>query len=842
MSDPTPKDPEDKAPGRVRAYDPATLEPAWRARWDAKGLHRTREDPGRPKFYCLDFFPYPSGDGLSVGHCRNYVPTDVITRYKRMRGMSVLHPMGWDAFGLPAENRAIQEGVHPRELTARYTANYRRQLQLIGTSYDWEREIASTHPGYYRWTQWFFLLLHERGLAYRQRGAQWWCDACQTILANEQVEGGNCWRHGTPVGKRDLEQWYFRITAYADRLLADLDLVDWPERIKAMQRNWIGRSEGARLTFATESGEPLEVFTTRPDTLMGVTFMCLAPEHPLVERLVAPEQRAAVEAYAARARTRTEIDRLATGDAREKTGEPLGHHAIHPLTGARIPLWVADYVVMGYGSGAVMAVPAHDQRDFELARRFGLPIAQVIRPADGSDLGPVESWTAAFPDAGVMMASAPFDGMSSREGGTAVVRALSEKGLGQATVTYRLRDWLISRQRFWGAPIPIVHCRDCGPVAVPKADLPVLLPEAVDFRPRGTGRSPLANERTWVETPCPRCGGPGERETDTMDGFACSSWYFLRFASPRHEAGPFDPDEVRYWLPVDLYVGGAEHAVMHLLYARFWTKVMHDAGLVAFVEPFTVLRNQGVLHAADGQRMSKSKGNVVTPDSVVERYGADTLRTYLCFMAPFEDDVIWSDRDIAGAHRFLLKVWRLALKDPLDLRVPPADLGAVAGAELQLVKLAHRTVRDVTAEFERLHFNTALARLMELGNALHAHAEGAGRTPALRFALRQLLLCLAPIAPHLCEEIWHSTGGGGDSIHEEPWPTWDETMAVEDLITLAVQINGKVRDRFDAPREIAAADAIVRARALPKVAEGLKGRTVSKEIYVPGRLVSFVAS
>ncbi|MFN7973783.1 MAG: leucine--tRNA ligase [Acidobacteriota bacterium] len=831
-------EPQEKV--KVRAYVPAEIEPRWRAAWDEAKLHRTGDDASRPKFYCLDFFPYPSGDGLSVGHCRNYVPTDVITRYQRMKGKNVLHPMGWDAFGLPAENKAIEEGVHPSVLTRKYTANYRRQLTLVGTSYDWEREIASTHPAFYKWTQWFFLLLHERGLAYRAKGSQWWCDGCQTILANEQVVNGTCWRHGTPVGKRDLEQWYFRITDYADRLLSDLDTVDWPERIKSMQRNWIGRSEGAEIRFKCESGDDIPVFTTRPDTLYGVTFVCLAPEHPLVDVLCAPGQRAMVSDYVAAARARTEIDRLGTGEARDKTGVALGAFAIHPLTGENVPLWVADYVVMGYGSGAVMAVPAHDQRDFEFARRFGLPVKQVIRPEGfADDKTGTEAWTAAYVEPGVMVHSNEFDGMPSVEGGRAVVAKLARQKLGKATKSYRLRDWLISRQRFWGAPIPMIHCGKCGTVPVPKADLPVLLPQNVDFRPRGTGRSPLANAEQWLRVSCPRCGGPAERETDTMDGFACSSWYFLRFTSPRYEEGPFDPAAMRYWMPVDLYVGGAEHAVMHLLYARFWTKVMHDAGLVAFTEPFAVLRNQGVLHAPDGARMSKSKGNVITPDSVVDRYGADTLRTYLCFMAPFEDDVVWSDQDISGAHRFLLKIWRLVLREPISLSPSPADLAGRTGPELELLRLVHRTVKRVSGDVERFHFNTAIARMMELVNALGTHAEAHGRTPVMGFALRTLLLCLAPIAPHVTEELWQASGETF-SIHRNPWPSWDETLAAEDVVTLVAQVNGKVRDKLEAPRTIGEGGSDRRREGASEGGGLLARKTVVKAIYVPGRLVNLV--
>ncbi len=621
-------------------YDFKKLEEKWRTYWREIDLYRTGSDEAKPKYYILDFFPYPSGDGLSVGHCRNYVPTCVAARYKRKRGFNVLHPMGWDAFGLPAENYAINHGVHPRITTERHNRNYRRQMQLIECSYDWSREFSSTDPGYYRWTQWFFLLLFKRDLAYRDTGSQWWCPIDKTILANEQVINGRCWRCGSLVTRKDLEQWYFKITEYADRLLTDLDTIEWPESIKTMQRNWIGRSDGVEIAFEIESdGQAVEArsistFTTRPDTLFGVTFLALAPEHPLIEQVVAEAQKEVVGAYVERARRMTEIDRLAAD--KEKTGVFSGAYARHPLSGERIPIWVADYVLMGYGSGAVMGVPAHDSRDFAFAQKYGLEIVEVVSP-DGQDYGVDRCYV----EPGIMINSGEYSGQSSRKGGERLAADLAEAGLGQKQITYKMRDWLISRQRYWGAPIPIIHCPECGPVAVPDSELPVRLPDLDDFAPTDDGRSPLARVEEWVNTTCPECGRPAQRETDTMDGFACSSWYFLRFASPHYQEGPFEPTAMDYWLPVDTYVGGAEHAVMHLLYARFWTKVMFDAGLIPFDEPFCELRNQGVLHAADGQRMSKSKGNVVTPDEVVAEHGTDALRTYILFIGPFEGDVIW---------------------------------------------------------------------------------------------------------------------------------------------------------------------------------------------------------
>ncbi|VAW30401.1 Leucyl-tRNA synthetase, partial [hydrothermal vent metagenome] len=653
-------------------YNFHAVEEKWRPIWQANHLYQTGNDPDKPDVYILDFFPYPSGAGLSVGHCRNYVPTCITSRYKRMRGFNVLHPMGWDAFGMPAENYAIQNNIHPKESTKLFADTYRRQMQLIECSYDWSREINSTFPEYYRWTQYFFLLLHKRGLAYRAMGSQWYCPSCQTILANEQVEQGKCWRCDSDVTKKELAQWYFKITAYADRLIADLDAVNWPENIKTMQRNWIGRSEGVEVVFTVKNPQITQIsqidpesaksfqsvdsfeittFTTRVDTLFGVTFIAIAPEHPLLEKMTTVAQQTAVSQYISQIKSKSEIERTATENV--QTGVFTGTYTNHPLSGEPIPIWVADYVLPGYGSGAVMGVPAHDSRDFGFAQAYNLPIIQVVEPEEAVE--------GCFTGDGVLINSAQFSGQTSEEARRQITAVLQAANQGTPKVQYRLRDWLISRQRYWGAPIPIVHCPDCGFVPLPEAQLPLLLPETDSFAPAGDGRSPLAHIEEWVNTSCPNCGGAAQRETDTMDGFACSSWYFLRFANPHVHDKPFDPEAVRRWLPVDTYVGGAEHAVLHLLYARFWTKVMADAGLIDFEEPFTQLRNQGSLASPqDGRRMSKSRGNVVTPDEVIAEHGTDALRLHIIFLGPFDADVTWDDSGIRGMTRFVERFWKLA--------------------------------------------------------------------------------------------------------------------------------------------------------------------------------------
>ncbi|MDZ7292076.1 MAG: leucine--tRNA ligase [candidate division KSB1 bacterium] len=865
-----------------KRYDFKALEAKWRPYWEQIGLYKTPTgaagtDPNKPKYYVLDFFPYPSGDGLSVGHCRNYIPTCVIARYMRMKGYNVLHPMGWDAFGLPAENYAIKMKVHPAVTTKQNTDNYRRQMKLIEASYDWEREINSSTPEYYRWTQWFFLLLFKRGLAYQAMGSQWWCPQCKTILANEQVEAGRCWRCHSEVTKKDLKQWYFKITEYADRLLADLDTINWPEPIKLMQRNWIGRSEGTEVIFTVklahsptrpltlspsqergrrgkrgtgrekESREyRIPVFTTRVDTLFGVTFMVLAPEHPLTMPLTTPEHQAEVEAYVERSKRLTEIDRMST--EKEKTGVFTGSYAIHPLSGERIPIWVADYVLMGYGTGAVMGVPGHDTRDFAFAKKYNLPIIEVISP-DGKAHGVEEC----FADYGIMINSGPYSGLTSEEGIRRLNADLEAKGLGKKQVTYKMRDWLISRQRYWGAPIPIVHCEKDGAVAVPDEQLPVLLPELKDFEPTGDGRSPLAKVESWVNTTCPRCGGPAKRETDTMDGFACSSWYFLRFTDPHNDQAPFDPEKMKYWMPVDLYVGGAEHAVMHLLYARFWTKVMYDAGVVPFVEPFPTLRNQGMLLAQDGRKMSKSLGNVITPDAVVEEYGVDALRAYILFLGPFEGESKWEETGIKGVSRFLTRFWNLATEtlphfaDTERGRVGERESGREGFDGKTFRRWMHKTIKRVSHDIENFEFNTAVAALMEYLNFLYSCRKEDGTLTVSMDLWRQgietFTRLISPIAPFIAEEIWQDVlGNKGKSVHQQPWLTYDEKEIAEEQMTIVVQVNGKLRDQVVVPVDITEEQLKQTVLSSERVQKFMEGKAVRRVIIVPQKLVNIVAT
>jgi len=811
-------------------YEPRTIEPRWQSQWEQEGLHLASETPTKPKYYCLDFFPYPSGDGLHVGHCRNYVPTDVISRYKRMKGFNVLHPMGWDAFGEPAEQYAAQHGVHPRLTTDRNTANFRRQLTLIGAGYDWEREIDSSDPDFYRWTQFFFLQLYQRGLVYRDSNWQWWCDGCQTTLSSHEVAGGTCWRGHTSIYKREIPAWYFRITAYADELLNDLDQIDWPDPIKTMQRNWIGRSEGCEIIFQTEVGQPLPVFTTRPETVYGVTFFVLAPEHPLVYALTTAERRLAVEAYIAQAVRQSEIDRQM--DARDKTGLFTGGYVANPLNGERIPVWIADYVLPGYGSGAVMGVPAHDQRDYDFARRFHLPIRVVVSP-ENTTQPDGEAITSAYTGDGYLVNSGPYDGLPSRTAAQRICVDLTHNGMGASSVNYRMHDWLISRQRYWGAPIPIVHCPICGVQPVPEEDLPVLLPPMMNFAPDGSGRSPLQRLPGFVQTVCPGCKGPAQRETDTMGGFACSSWYFLRFTSPLYGQGPFDPQAMRYWMPVDLYVGGAEHAVLHLLYARFWTKALADAGFLPFREPFSKLINQGQLLGADGARMSKSRGNVITPDSIVESHGADALRIYEMFMAPFEQDVAWSMEGISGAARFLNRVWTL-IGDSYY------QSAAFTGDDPQLTRVLHKTIRRIEERIERFRFNTMVSTLMEFVNHLSdLQRADQWQTATFHQALETLILLLAPAAPHIASSLWELTGHEG-CVHRQDWPVWDADLARAEVVQIPIQVDGRRRDVLEAAPE--AAMEVVREAALrlERVRQQLDGRIVDHVVYVPGRIMNIV--
>ncbi len=812
-------------------YNPQEIESKWQEYWEANGFYVAHETSDKPEFYCLDFFPYPSGEGLHVGHCRNYIPTDVNSRFKRMQGFNVLHPMGWDAFGEPTEQFAETHGIHPRESTDRATANFRRQMRLIGTSYDWSREIDSSNPKFYRWTQWFFLLLYKRGLAYRDTKWQWWCPTCQTTLSSHEVVGAVCWRGHTGVTKREIPSWYFRITAYVDELISGLDEVDWPESIKTMQRNWIGRSEGCEIDFKTEQGESIPVFTTRPDTIYGATFFVLAPEHPMVSKLTAPEKRSEVDDYVAEAVAKSEVERLA--ETGKKTGVFTGGYVINPLSEERLPVWVADYVLPSYGAGTVMGVPAHDQRDFDFAQQFGLEVKVVIVPSDEWSQVEGPMLTEPYNDEGIMINSGSFIGLPSKEGIWRICEQLEMRGAGRPTVQYRMRDWLISRQRYWGTPIPIVYCDDCGEVPVPEKQLPVLLPRMDDFTPDGSGHSPLARIPEFVNTTCPECKGPARRETDTIGGFACSSWYYLRFTSPHYDQGPFEPEVMRYWMPVDLYVGGAEHAVLHLLYSRFWTKVLADADLVPFREPFTRLLNQGQLLGPDGRRMSKSRGNVINPNEMVNQYGADALRIYELFMAPFDQDTSWNNEGINGARRFLNRVWNLYAEtyfESAQAEIPDPDLE----------RLLHKTIRRVTERIEGFRFNTMISTLMGfVNNLVERHRSGNWRTVTFHQALDTLLLLLAPPVPHIAEELWQLTGHKG-SVHQQEWPIWDVDLARDEVREIPIQIDGKVRKVIELPVDAMQREAEGKILSQSEVKEWIKDREVEKIYYVPGKIFSIV--
>ncbi len=961
----------------MKRYNPKDIEPYWQKQWADSKIYEADDSSDKPKKYILEYFPYPSGAAMHVGHVRNYTIGDVLSRYYRMNGLNVLHPMGWDAFGLPAENYAIKNGITPQEAIKENTAKFKRQLTRMGFSYDWSREVNSSDPSYYQWTQWFFLLLYERGLAYRKESLQWWCPFDKTVLANEQVENGRCWRCDNLVEKKALPQWFFKITDYADRLVADLDAVNWTDSIKNMQRNWIGRSKGAEIDFAVaDSEQTLTVFTTRPDTLYGATFMVIAPEHALVSGIVADAQREAVTAYQKAAQAKSEVERQETN--REKTGVFTGAYAINPANDERIPIWTADYVLAGYGTGAIMAVPAHDERDFAFAVAFGIAIRPVLTPSfneylpDAVDRQTVNivahdpktdmycildwyrvhegfAWPGGGVDAGetlleaakrefteetgytdvtfqdllpaatstyyvdnyfpkqrsirhivtatvndtakqqtaghddyekgsytvrwvtkgeilskmkedqwrqisefafdrgihsgegVMIDSGPYTNMRSEEARETLVADLVAKGVAKERINYKIRDWLISRQRYWGAPIPMIHCSACGIVPVPQDQLPVVLPEIERIEPSGDGRSPLASVESFVQTTCPKCGGPAERETDTMDGFACSSWYFLRYADPHNSAAAFDPEKVKYWLPVDDYIGGAEHAVMHLLYARMWVKVMQDAGLVDFGEPFLTLRNQGMILAPDGSKMSKSKGNTIEPDGLIDQgYGADAIRIMELFIGPWNQAASWSVEGMGGAFRFLQRIWQLVQW----LAEQPAGADASADIDPLLVKRAiAKATKRVTNDLERMGFNTAIAALMECTNELYDARKSvpmAAVPEVWRQAMQTFVRLLAPFAPHITEELWR-TLGSDTSVHLSTWPVCDEQYLVRDTMTIAVQVNGKVRGQIDVAAGSGQDEIIAAAQADPKVAAHLAGKTLKKSIYVPGKLVSFVA-
>lgn len=960
----------------MNRYNPKDIEPKWQQQWAESNIYAASEDPKKPKRYVLEYFPYPSGAAMHVGHVRNYTIGDAMARYYRMRGYNVMHPMGWDAFGLPAENYAIKNNISPQLAIAQNTGKFKQQLMQMGFSYDWDREINSSDPGYYRWTQWFFKLLFDRGLAYQKESLQWWCDTDKTVLANEQVEAGKCWRCGNEVTKKPLKQWFFKITEYADRLAEDLDKLDWSGSIKAMQRNWIGKSKGAEIDFTVDGyDDTIRVFTTRPDTLFGATFMVLAPEHDLVAKVTAVDQKASVEAYIHQTRSKSDVERQETN--REKTGVFTGAYAVNPINGEKLPIWIADYVLTGYGTGAIMAVPAHDERDFAFASKFELPIRQVIAerfvhadndhhddallvprqvvcmvvkhptedkyliakptssdfwapvmggidegetpeqaalrelaeesgytdvkavqaydeviasefyaqhkqenriayirtvrvelasldkqpvsaaeqskqelqwvtPAEVSKLcvgaGAAEIYHIAADGErpmvreGRMIDSGDFTGMTSFEARDAITAALAKQQVGEEVTNYKIRDWLISRQRYWGAPIPIIHCPKHGAVPVPEDQLPVVLPEVESYQPTGEGTSVLASVHDWVDTTCPTCGGPAKRETDTMDGFACSSWYFLRFADPHNDTQAFDPAKVKFWAPVDDYIGGAEHAVMHLLYARMWTKVMFDAGLITFDEPFSALRNHGMILAPDGRKMSKSWGNVIAPDDIINQgYGADAIRVMELFIGPWNQAANWSVEGMGGCYRFLQRVWNLAQE--LD----EADTTQDDAAAPQLRRVTHRTIKRVTDDMEHMGYNTAIAAMMELVNDLYKikaeHGFSAGA--AWQESLTAFVQLLAPFAPHIAEELWEQLGNEG-SVHISEWPTYDTQYLQTDTVTVAVQVNGKVRAEISIAPDATEPQAVAAAQAHERMQPYLTGKTVAKTIYVPGRILNLV--
>lgn len=816
----------------MKRYNPKEIEPKWQAIWEQTGVYRAGEDKTKPKRYILEYFPYPSGAAMHVGHVRNYTIGDCISRYYRMKGFNVLHPMGWDAFGLPAENYALKTGISPQQAVQENIKNFKQQLMQMGFSYDWSREINSTDPSYYRWTQWLFLLLFKKGLAYQKESLQWWCPFDKTVLANEQVEDGRCWRCGNLVEKKSLKQWFFKITDYADRLESDLDNIDWPEAIKSQQRNWIGRSEGASIKFSVEGQKHLEieVFTTRPDTIYGATFLVVAPEHEILNKLSISAYRQQVDNYIQQTQSRSEIDRMETD--REKTGAFTGGYAINPANGKKIPIWTADYVLPGYGTGAIMAVPAHDERDWEFAGKFNLPVVHVYDQPESDD----NVW---YSGEGIVKNSGHYDGLATSEFREKIISDLAEEKTAKKKTNYKIRDWLISRQRYWGVPIPIVHCPDHGAVAVPDDRLPILLPEIRNIEPSNDGRSPLANLPEFVNTTCPKCGGPARRETDTMDGFACSSWYFLRFADPQNEHQAFSREKAEFWLPVDDYIGGAEHAVMHLLYARFWTKVMYDEGLISFAEPFAKLRNQGMILAPDGQKMSKSKGNTIEPDGLIaDGYGADSIRLMELFIGPWDQAVNWSTQGIAGMYRFLHRIWTLTEEFLAVGARPQSNLD-----EIELMTATYRMIKKVTKDLESMNFNTAIAAQMTLVNDLYKikAEKGISQTPGWRFALESIIRTLAPFAPHITEELWN-TLGNEQSVHMTAWPNWDEDLIKDEMVTLAVQINGKVRSEIVVEAGLDEQAVIEAAKNDAKINLLLNGKHIKKAIYVPGRLVSLVVA
>ena len=825
-------------------YKPREIEKKWQKIWEERGIFKAIDFATKKKFYVLDMFPYPSSDGLHVGHPRGYIATDVVAHFKRREGFNVLHPMGWDAFGLPTENYAIKTGVHPEIITERNINRMKKQLELIGLGYDWSRELNTTDPGYYKWTQYIFLLLYGMGLAYEAELPINWCPSCKTGLANEEVIDGKCERCKTEVQRKKLRQWALRITAYAEKLLKGLDKLDWPEQIKEMQRNWIGKSEGWEITFLLKnrkikSRDKIRVFTTRTDTLFGCTYLVLAPEHPLIEKLKNKIiNYKSVKKYIEGSKNKTERER----QIKEKDGvEIIGFTAINPVNQREIPIWVADYVLPHYGTGAIMAVPAHDQRDLDFARRYNLPVIEVIKP--GTENGEIKKEVSlvmtdgrtfqAYEGEGTLINSGRFTGIKSKTARNRIGQWLKQRKMAKKTTYFKLRDWIFSRQRYWGEPIPIVHCEKCGIVPLNEENLPLLLPELKEYKPTGTGESPLAEISEWVNTQCPKCGGPAKRETNTMPQWAGSCWYFIGYLMRENGKFSWDKKRINYWMPVDLYVGGAEHAVLHLLYARFWTRVLHDAGLIKTKEPFLKLRNQGLILAPDGHKMSKSRGNVINPDEVIEKYGVDTFRLYEMFMGPFNEPINWDTKGIIGMRRFLDKFWKLQKKVTLQAIT---DQNKNPG----LKKLIHQTIKKVTEDIEGFKFNTAISQLMILVNKM-------SKEKALLISnFKVLISLLAPFAPHVAEELWQKyffqeeEFKTGNSIHFQPWPKYDKKLIKEKTITLVIQINGKVRDKVEAEAIISKEEAQGLAVSREKIKKWMRGKKIKKTVFVPGKLINIV--
>lgn len=822
----------------MEKYSPQEIEKKWQAKWTEDDVYKTEMDPDRPKYYALEMFPYPSGN-LHMGHVRNYSIGDVLARYKTMEGYNVLHPMGFDSFGMPAENAAIKHGVKPSDWTFSNIEHMKQQQSQMGLSYDWDRQAVTCTPEYYRWTQWLFELFYKRGLAYKKKASVNWCDTCGTVLANEQVVDGKCWRCDSDVQKKDLSQWFLKITDYADILLKDLDKLEgWPERVKTMQDNWIGRSEGLEFQLdVPELEEKLPVYTTRPDTAYGITFVALAAENPIVAKICADNPKAeAIEAFCAKVRNQSELER--TSSESEKEGIFTGIYAINPFNGNKVQLWVTNYVLADYGTGAVMGVPSGDQRDWMFAKKYDLPIILTIQPK-GQELH-LEEMTEAYTDKdGVLVNSGKFSGMEMHKAMSGIIDEAEAQGFGQRKVNYRLRDWLISRQRYWGAPIPVIHCPHCGEVLVPEKDLPVLLPEDVSFDQGSL--SPLASSESFVHCKCPQCGADATRETDTMDTFICSSWYYLRYTDPKNDQAPFDKDKVNYWAPVDQYIGGIEHAILHLLYSRFFTKVLHDAGLVDFDEPFKNLLTQGMV-LKDGSKMSKSKGNVVSPEEIIEKYGADTARLFILFAAPVDRDLEWSDQGVEGAYRFLGRVWRILghFEDDIKAGQDEYDVTALTKEEQELRRVLHLTIRKVTEDVrDRFMFNTAISSVMELVNAFYGFQDKAINQGLVREIAADLVKMLAPFAPHITEELWSRLFGNG-SVHQQKWPAYDEAATRQSEIEIVLQINGKVRDKITVSADLDRAGMEKAVMALPRTVELTAGKEIVKVICVPKKLVNIV--